>query len=273
MANDNTITRPELWTLILGLESAKLQYMLYTDAQSDSLITGEVKLDLAGKTYLKAVEDAVYDTPLLLDDYKCVKVLYRARHFVLLPQEFADNPDDAASALEASLPESDGQTCVCAMPQLDACIAFEMPDDVANFLQRTFNSPPVFQHLYPLCRHFAGTCKDSGVTRMFVNFHSSAEMDIVVFDKTRLAFANSFSFASLADAQYFTLHIWHSLKLNVHTDEILVIGDKDSRNAIMTSLRRYVSYVMPAIFPAAAMRLGDNAVAAPFELLTLALCE
>ena len=75
MANDNTITRPELWTLILGLESAKLQYMLYTDAQSDSLITGEVKLDLAGKTYLKAVEDAVYDTPLLLDDYKCVKVL------------------------------------------------------------------------------------------------------------------------------------------------------------------------------------------------------
>lgn len=273
MANDNTITRPELWTLILGLEPDRLQYILYTDAQSDSLISGEVQLDLAGRTYLKAVEDAVYDTPLLLDDYKCVKVLYRASHYVLLPAEFADTPDDAAAALAASLPESNGCTLVCGMPQVDASIAFEMPDDVVNFLQRTFNSPPVFPHLYPLCRHFAVTCRDSGVARMFVNFHSPCVMDIVVFDKTRLAFANSFTFAGLADAQYFILHIWHSLKMNVNSDEILVIGDKTSRNAIMPALRRFVNYVMPAIFPAAAMRLGDHAVAAPFELLTLALCE
>ena len=38
-------------------------------------------------------------------------------------------------------------------------------------------------------------------------------------------------------------------------------------------LRKYVKYVMPAAYPAAAMQLGHNAVQAPLELVLLALCE
>ena len=43
--------------------------------------------------------------------------------------------------------------------------------------------------------------------------------------------------------------------------------------AVAPMLREYVTYVMPAIFPAAAMRIGMDAMKAPFDLILMSLCE
>ena len=51
-------------------------------------------------------------------------------------------------------------------------------------------------------------------------------------------------------------------------------GLKSSMLGTMTPvLREYVKYVMPAVYPAAAMRLGRDAMQAPLELILQALCE
>ena len=51
------------------------------------------------------------------------------------------------------------------------------------------------------------------------------------------------------------------------------MGDNELQSTMLPMLREYVKNVMPAAYPAAAMRLGRNAMQAPLELILLALCE
>ncbi|MBQ2485271.1 MAG: DUF3822 family protein, partial [Muribaculaceae bacterium] len=83
----------------------------------------------------------------------------------------------------------------------------------------------------------------------------------------------TFNYRSMDDAAYFILHAYDSLKMNRLSDEIQLSGDRDVREQLTPLLRRFINYVMPAIYPAAALRLGHDAMKAPFDLIMLALCE
>ena len=84
---NTNIQQPELWTLQLALRAKAIDYILFTDSQPDSLITGNIELDLSSGNYLKALQNAVYDNPLLLDDYGKCRIIVESMHFVMLPGE------------------------------------------------------------------------------------------------------------------------------------------------------------------------------------------
>lgn len=264
------IRQPELWTLQLALGSRAINYILFTDAQENSLISGEIELDNSVGDYLKALENAVYDNPLLLDDYKQVRVLVGSQHFVVVPPEGDDF--DAQDMLEATFPDVEGDVAVCNLKRCDVKLAFEVPKGVLAFLQRTFNTPPVFHHLHPLCEHYKRLNEGSEISRMFLNMTDS-HMDMVIYRNGNIVLANSYDYRSPQDAAFFALHAWDSLGLDRLTDEVQLTGLKKERDAIAPILREYIGFVMPAIYPAAALRIGQNAMKAPFDLIMLALCE
>lgn len=270
--SDINIQHPEQWTLQIALHARVMRYTLVNKAHDDSLIAGEIPLDpsLAG-SYLKAVQNAVYDNSLLLDDYGCMRILIDSPHFLLLPGDTQDE-DEADQMMRTMFPELQGDTAVCALHGCGVNLAFEVSTDLLSFLQRTFVMPTIFHHLYPLCEHYVQFCKGSGVSRMFLNFHDNM-MDMVVFDRGALNMANTFQIRNASDAAFMALHAWQSLSMDVHNDELQLTGDKLMRDEVTPLLRRYISYVMPAIFPAAALRLSHDATRAPFNLITLALCE
>ena len=79
--------------------------------------------------------------------------------------------------------------------------------------------------------------------------------------------------ANADDAVYFALNAWTTYGLDQLTDELQLAGDGDLRAAMTPALRKFVKFVMPVVYPAAAMRLGRNAMQAPLDLILLALCE
>ena len=87
------IQHPERWTLQLALHPRVLRYLLFDRQVDNSLIAGEIPLDTSASTYLKAVENAIYDNSPLLDDYGNVRLLVDTTHFVLLPNEVADEAE------------------------------------------------------------------------------------------------------------------------------------------------------------------------------------
>ena len=56
-------------------------------------------------------------------------------------------------------------------------------------------------------------------------------------------------------------------------DELQLAGDRRVRDELAPELRRFIAYVMPAIYPARAMQLSHDAMQAPIDLIYLALCE
>lgn len=261
------IQHPEAWELLVAVSDKQVDYVLYTPSVANSLIIGHKACTDAT---LQSLEDAVYDTPELLNEYKRVRVVVDSQHFVLLPIETSD--DDCLQLVRHAFASDDGDAAVCELPENGVKIAFLMPHGMQAFLGRTFNYPAVYHRLQPLCEHFKGLDHGSGVSRMFLNLQPAA-MDVVIYRAGALQCVNTYPFSAAEDAAYFALNAWRTHGLDQLTDELQLTGDGDLRAAMTPELRRYVKYVMPAVYPAAAMRLGRNAMQAPLELILLALCE
>ena len=81
---DINIQHPEAWELLVSITDKQVDYILYTPSVANSLIVGDVaRVD----DTLQALEDAVYDTPILLNEYKRVRIMVHSQHFVLFPAE------------------------------------------------------------------------------------------------------------------------------------------------------------------------------------------
>lgn len=261
-----TIQHPESWELLVSLEDKRARYVLFTHAVANSLHVSDVEWD---DDTLQGLEDAVYSTPILLDEYKRVRVVVYPRHFVLLPQDVTD--EDCTAMLHEAFPSVDGDVAVTPMPLNGVKIAYMLPQGTMAFVGRTFNYPAVCPHLVPLCEHFKSLCADGGNT-MFLNLAQN-RFDLAVYRDGKLMCANSYPFSGEQDVLYFTLAAWRAQAMDQLNDELLLLGDNELQATMIPLLREFVKHVKPADFPAAAMRLGRNAMQAPLTLMLLALCE
>ena len=261
------IQHPESWELLLSINGGDLDYILYTPAVAGSLITGSK--DVA-EDALQGLEDAIYDTPELLNEYKRVRVIVHSRHFVLFPGDVAD--DDCLMLVSRAFQDVDGDAAVCELPENGVKIAFLMPRGMQAFLGRTFNYPTVYHHLLPLGEYFKGVNRDSGRSQMFLHLRDEG-MDMAIYRDGGLLCANTYPSSQAQDAVYYVLNAWRAHGLDQLNDELVLAGEGELRALMTPMLREYVKCVMPVVYPAAAMQLGRNAMQAPLELILLALCE
>lgn len=261
------IEHPEAWELLVAIGDGKVDYILYAPTVANSLIVGEIPWT---NRSLQGLEDAIYDTPELLNEYKRVRVIVHSQHFVLFP--VASGDEDCVGLLRQAFPGDDGDAAVCVMPRNQVKVAWLMPRGMQAFVGRTFNYPTMCHHLRPLCEHFTDLVHDDGKSRMFLNLDEGC-MDLAIYHGDKLQGANTFHFVNSQDAVYYALSAWRAHGLEQLSDELVLMGDREQCADMMPRLREFVKSVMPAVYPAAAMALGRNAMQAPLELILLALCE
>ncbi|MGN1245332.1 MAG: DUF3822 family protein [Muribaculaceae bacterium] len=270
IATDVQIQNPQAWALALRINEDSLIFAAHSNAEPGSLINRALQLARSEDNYLRSLENCIYDNPLLLLDFKSITISFSSRHFVIVPDALSDA--QASDAFTALFGNVTGDVVIDPMPRCAAKIAFELPTGVLRFINRTFESASIHHHLRAVCEHFAAKSQGASVCRQFVYLHDGSA-DVCIFNHDKFAFANSFACPSPADAAFFVLNAWNQFGLSPSSDELQLIGDRNVRDAIAPMLRNYVTYVMPAIFPAASMRMGHDAVKTPFDLILLLLCE
>ena len=87
-----------------------------------------------------------------------------------------------------------------------------------------------------------------------------------------MLFANYFEYSNLEDAFFYIMNAWKTVGMGAD-DELHILGDKEDRRTLLPKLRTYIQTVIQTIFPAQLLRLGKNAMSAPFDLIVLPLCE
>ena len=270
LTQDIEIQHPEQWTLIVRVGKSSVKFILYSNAEENSLISRELPLSVGAEDYLKALENCVYDNPVLLQDYKKVAVLVESSHFVLLPDEMVD--DDAMhEVMDYMYADDGGDREVCSMIDGKVSVAYTLNKGVVAFLRRTFYNPDIVHQLVPLVRYSCEKSEKSSIAKMFVHIADDG-MDVCVCRKGELLFANTFGYRSVDEAAYYILNVWQNLELDVYSDELQISSEKTVREQLMPQLRKYISYVMPIIFPASAMKIGQDAIKAPFDLILLSQC-
>lgn len=267
---DINLRNPELWTLILRIDDKSVKFILYNNEEENSLISRELELDVTGGDYLRALENCVYDNPALIQDFKRVAVVVTSPHFAVLPNEMSDD-DTMLDVMDYMYAADEGDRNSCSLVEGKATIAYTLHRGVTSFLQRTFNMPLIVHSLVPLCAYASKKSEKSGIAKMYAYVNDGC-LDLCVFNKGELLLANSYRLREIDEAAYYMLMVWQTLGLDVMNDELQLSADKEVRDILTPQLRKYINFVMSIIFPASAMKIGQDAMKAPFDLILLSQC-
>lgn len=265
------ITQPQLWQLVMELTPSALCVMAFSPVEHDAMISTEIALDPAS-TPLKAFQDAVYANPLLLSDFKVVTMLLPETRFMPVPHILSDTDSDRI-IFRRAFPEdqAEGATEILReeLPGMDADILMEVNTQLLGFIRRTFNNPRITHALAPQALYFNGINRLRSRGKMFVNLRGS-RCDVVVLGDGAPLLLNSYPVNHPLDAVYFVMAIRSTLDIHPE-EEIILAGDTASRAAVTSLLKRYVRYVIPAIFPSVMFRAGNASLRTPFEMIVAPL--
>lgn len=265
-----------MWNLYMGLDRTGIDVMAYCPMEENSLLSARVSLDDNETDRCKAIEEAVYDNPLLLNDFNKVTVVSRSDYRAILPG-FLDDKNELTCDIAAEIcgrPEGspDAPLLIDHIPLLECNVAHFMESDVYHFLTRTFTGVKFIHRLSSLTRFFHGTNRGPGSMLTFVNLRAGS-MDIILFTGNRLLLANSYDWTTPEDVVYYVMAVRQAFE--VKDDKSVVLsGDRAVREELSPRLREFIPSVIPAIFPTAMFRAGGmTAMNTPTDLVVLPLCE
>ncbi len=269
------VSAPQMWRLSLLLSPEGLDIAVASMFEDNSLIYKHIPLPSDAPSRLKAIEDAIYENPLLLADFRKVDILVRTRRFLVIPSEISE-PDALELIFREFWPDIQDYTIFTdsslVLPGDRDSIAFAVERKEAAFMQRTFPTGRISHALTPMVRYFAGNSRLGCAGKMYVCLHPR-EIDVIAYTSGGLRMAVTTSVASPSDALYYIMAALHTCSLSPSEVEIMLCGDNALRQELTPMLRKFVGYVMPVVFPSAMFRAGKDAMLAPFSLMLIPLCE
>lgn len=267
---DIDLRHPEEWRLSLRIEPKRVRFVAHSDCERDSLVGRDIELAGDCGEGIGALEGCIYDNPFFLQDFKQVRIVAQSMRFMVVPEAVAAEHELAARAFAALYGNAEGDIVADVLRGCGAAVVFELPAGMLPFLNRTFFNVPVRHHLSALCEHFAKVGGRSGSGRLYAYLHDDMA-DVVLFKGSGLALANTFGCRTADDAAFYILSVWNQHNLSQATDELQLTGPRETRDEVAQRLREYVTYVMPVMYPVAAMKMGKDSMKAPFDLILTSL--
>lgn len=261
-----------LWNLYIAPDTDRVEVMAYCPIEDHSLLVAAIPLDPNSTSAVSAFEEAVYDNPLLLNDFNRVTIVSRDRYWTIMPTVLTSDRELTSDIVTEMTGARGGTLIIDELPLLDSSICHFIDTELYNFITRTFNGVRFIHRLSGLTRYYHGTHRGAGSLTSHVNLRRGS-FDIVMYQSDRLLLANTYEWTEPADVLYFIMATRNMAGIDRETPVVLS-GDREVRDELTPLLREYMPSVMPAIFPAAMFRAGGaTAMNAPTDLIVLPLCE
>lgn len=266
------IRHPEVWELAARIRRDCIKYAVHSRMEDNSLSFGTIHFDKSQDNRLDELEAAVYDNSFFLTPFGRRTFLVDSDRFALIPDEFsANNPEECRRYYDFLYPNDDRHVQIDEIQEAGLSIVYGIDPALDSFLRRTFDNPTTAHSLTPLLRFFKTRHVRSDSNVMFAHF-SENSVGITAFRNLKPAFANIFNFDNADDAFYYVMAAWQQNGMRP-TDSLRIVGDKDLKSELLPRLREHLKNVAQLIFPAELLRMGKDAMQAPFDLVILPLCE
>lgn len=268
MLDKDLITQSQLWNMSLLISGKSIETFFTPPVASDEALYRSIPLDPASASRLRAVEDAIYENPLLLNTFRHTTVIVDTDNFVLLPDGF-DTPDCASRAmrLTSDTDETPGTTIIRAAGLDAPALMMGIDSALAGFLRRTFFNIELTHPLAPVAAYF--TAPDNTRPSLTAVLRPGGRMDITATDSNILLMANTFSYEAVDDAAYFILAARAAIG---QTPDIplFIAATPEERQLLAAVLTRAVPGInIPAAlpYPAELWRSGTALASAPLPLI------
>lgn len=212
--------------------------------------SGPVRIPLPEGQSLRSLTEAIYSVPGLTADYGKVDLAWRTESFCVLPAALEGEALESAASIMGLTAADNGEKALFT-DVLDVCratLAWSLPQDVANFLARTFRNPTLHHPLAVLADYFCRRSARGNCAKIYVHAGAGDVLDITCVDSGgRLRTLIWRHASSDAEALYLIMALFEANGMDARTDQIVLCGSASRRPALTGLLRRYVARVLPLI--------------------------
>lgn len=268
LTND-MLANPTLYRLILMVSDTGVDVVIKSRIEDNGIIHRRIDFN-PGAEPVAALEEAVYENPLLTADFHATDVIVDNNRFFLMSH--ADATEEETARRIALLWPYDRtgieyQAFVSPVEDGRTVMVTAVDRKLAAFLRRTWGNPRVIHRLGIAARYYAFKNKLGNMGKIHVRL-AGGRTDVVALGRDGIMLVNSFETPSVDDAAYYTLGCAKYLDYDNDTDRILAGGDAALRDEYLALMRRFATYVVPEIIPPEINAVSKNI---PFEALLLPL--
>ena len=263
------IPEPGLYNLTLLIRPDSLDALV--SSRVDDGVTIHRRFDYApGSDPVAALEETVYDNPLLVSDFHDVRVVVdNDRFFVMDASDVTES--ELKRRIECLWPDSrrdtELQPLVSEIESEKNVLVSAVERPLMAFVNRTWNNPAAVHRMAVLARFHVLRNKMGNMGKIHVHLHENST-DIVVCGRSGILLVNSFATRTVEDAAYYALAVASHLSFDNESDRVLVNGPAALRDSFTALMRRFIPFVMPEIKPSAIASLpADIPVELPISRL------
>lgn len=233
------VSNKKVWKLVLSI-STKGFKAYYLNVLTNEIVSNTDKTwDCDESEMLHRLQETIYEQSSLLTEHRTIAII-ESRHFALAPTEIVSSEEDAELILEQIHNLKWEDLWIDYID--DVSIIFSLAKGLDSFLHRTFIIDKVISHLNPLLTKAFEI--RSYKQKMLVNIRDR-RIDIIATADNKLQVANTFEWQDSSDASYHILNMWNILGYDQNDAELLLYGNKELRDAVIPTLRKFISFVMP----------------------------
>lgn len=251
------IPQPELWRCILEICSDRIDAVLVPPVSSEHIIHSIITLNPDAPSADKAIQEAIYENPLLLSDFKSIDALIDARSYTMAPRQFLDYTSTDEVLKTCCIDKSDCEECISA-PADGIAVVYAVAAALTGFLRRTFFNVRINHRISPL---IASHISSSGLFAVAEH----GRLDIIATDRGRLLAANTFEYKNPIDAAYYILAC--AKELRAPESEIFLAGTDYAQ--VSQVMGQHAGYPKPVQCPASLLAMGKDAVTLPQSITAL----
>ena len=229
------ISDPLQWHLSLSISDRDIDLHIRRIDGDDSVISRQIQLN---SDTLSALEDAVYDNPLLLSDFGQTDVLIDTERYMLIPTEAAETNDICSLLIDKFWPGDPLTSIMYDIKDTPYTLIAAIDHKLHTFIRRTFTISSVIHRICPFIDFCVSDSKGFDGAKMYVDIHG-VNTDIAFVRKENLLKANTFATSAITDILYYMMLMASTLKFDSATDEISISGDEQARNELIPMLRKY----------------------------------
>ena len=270
----DSLARPELWRLVIMIGPRTMDVVLYPPVAREEIVWHRFDLDPAAPTPLKAIEDIIYENPLLLSNYRKIDCIIDSPRRVMVPCDAtAEQAELFLSATIAKEPAS--ESILHSDTGCDARMIQSVDAEILPFLKRTFYNASFHGKLSLLTNYFANHTENSGSIKIRALVRDS-KLTFIALQNNHLLAANDFNYQSVTDAAYYLLASMKNLCIEPTCPELdfAIHGESLTATGTLTEiLRRYVPSIKAIPFPTLRFRASKSTLQIPFPMLILPICE
>ena len=247
MAQDFDLYDSGLWHLTLSVSNKGLQAYLKNIA--DATVPVRFPADVVWKDteeeqLLSQIESAVFDNPMVLDDYSA-RILVTTPRYVIMPADAVEEDDDARTLfchIYRHIPERE----VLVYREGHLLYAFHLVDGLRSFLSRTFAGARIMPHMAALVNGFLRKGNDD--LTIFADLRHEV-VDIVITEGPDLIIAATHEARNAAEAAYHIINCMEVAGKKMKGAAVSLSGTTDYRTELMGYLRRGGALAMTTPLP------------------------